>query len=339
MNIPQRPRTSSVETPKRPSTIVGTGKPPIPAPVGRAPPPPPPSLSGSSTLAPRRPAGAAPTFPRSVSENLSRVRPTSSMVNLRVTAAANSANDTPSPAPGRPPPIPGSGASRRTSSSISVPIAPPPPPPNSSSPLRTSPFPPSAPPPPPQSSLGRSAPIPPPTPPPSLISSQMNGIPPRQPPGPPPVQIFPRRQSPIPAPPPPMSQSLSSQGQSPFGQHQQPDRTPSPQNSGLAPLPSFAVPARLGATNSPAPLASPSQPATANYSQPIANYSLKPTITKSRPPFCCCGGKLMLVNDSRWKFKDEGMLPSPRPYKGIMKDYKSGRKEGSTVPLDLRQFT
>jgi hypothetical protein len=45
-----------------------------------------------------------------------------------------------------------------------------------------------------------------------------------------------------------------------------------------------------------------------------------------------------LVDDSRWKFKDEGMLPNPRPYKGIIKDYKSGRREGSTVPLELSQF-
>ena len=48
---------------------------------------------------------------------------------------------------------------------------------------------------------------------------------------------------------------------------------------------------------------------------------------------------LIIVDDSRWKFKDDDMLPNPRPYKGIVKDYKSGRKGGSTVPLDLNQFT
>jgi hypothetical protein len=47
---------------------------------------------------------------------------------------------------------------------------------------------------------------------------------------------------------------------------------------------------------------------------------------------------LILVDDSRWKFKDEDMLPNPRPYKGIIKEYKSGRRGGSTVPLDLDQF-
>lgn len=71
----------------------------------------------------------------------------------------------------------------------------------------------------------------------------------------------------------------------------------------------------------------------------LLQITLSSQVLQKVNPHFILAGKLMLVNDSRWKFKDEGMLPNPRPYKGIMKDYKSGRKEGSTVPIDLRQFT
>jgi hypothetical protein len=145
--------------------------------------------------------------------------------------------------------------------------------------------------------------------------------------------------TPPPPPPPPLTYSLSPQPKPQTYSQQQPDPiSPPPQNSGLAPLPSFAVPARLGATNSPAPptgwTPSPNSP---SPSPAPANYSLKPVITTSK--YLLGAIVNSIVNDSRWKFKDDGMLPHPRPYSGIIKDYKSGRRGGSTVPLDLHQFT
>jgi hypothetical protein len=40
-----------------------------------------------------------------------------------------------------------------------------------------------------------------------------------------------------------------------------------------------------------------------------------------------------MVNDSRWHFKDESLLPKPRDFQGLPKKYRAGR--GSSVPLDL----
>ncbi len=39
------------------------------------------------------------------------------------------------------------------------------------------------------------------------------------------------------------------------------------------------------------------------------------------------------VEDNRFKFQNEGLLPKPRPFVGGMKRYRAGR--GSSVPLDL----
>src|SRR2546423_606564 len=83
------------------------------------------------------------------------------------------------------------------------------------------------------------------------------------------------RPPPPPPPPPPSTYSLSPQPK-PYSQsqQQQPDINSSPQNSGLAALPSFAVPARLGATNSPAPPAGWTPPANSQSPSPAAaNYS------------------------------------------------------------------
>jgi hypothetical protein len=41
----------------------------------------------------------------------------------------------------------------------------------------------------------------------------------------------------------------------------------------------------------------------------------------------------MVINDPRWKFQDESMLPKPRDFTGGAKKYRAGR--GSSVPLDL----
>lgn len=47
-------------------------------------------------------------------------------------------------------------------------------------------------------------------------------------------------------------------------------------------------------------------------------------------------GDRLFINDPRWRFQDESMLPKPRDYKNIEKKYRAGR--GSSVPLDLKSF-
>jgi hypothetical protein len=42
------------------------------------------------------------------------------------------------------------------------------------------------------------------------------------------------------------------------------------------------------------------------------------------------------VQDSRWRFQDEGLFPAPRRFGGGTKKYRAGRV--SSVPLDLRAF-
>lgn len=44
-------------------------------------------------------------------------------------------------------------------------------------------------------------------------------------------------------------------------------------------------------------------------------------------------GTIIKIQDSRWKFQDESMLPKPREFVGGPKRYRAGR--GSTVTLDL----
>jgi hypothetical protein len=44
----------------------------------------------------------------------------------------------------------------------------------------------------------------------------------------------------------------------------------------------------------------------------------------------------LVINDPRWKFQDESMLPKPRDFHGGPKKYRAGR--GSSVPLDLSAF-
>ncbi|RKF62781.1 putative wasp-interacting protein vrp1p [Golovinomyces cichoracearum] len=46
--------------------------------------------------------------------------------------------------------------------------------------------------------------------------------------------------------------------------------------------------------------------------------------------------RLAIKYDSRWKFRDESMLPKPREFIGGPKKYRAGR--GSSIPLDLNDF-
>lgn len=43
----------------------------------------------------------------------------------------------------------------------------------------------------------------------------------------------------------------------------------------------------------------------------------------------------IMIDDSRWKFKNEDEFPAPRTFSGEQKIFKSGRQGGSTVPLIL----
>jgi hypothetical protein len=47
-------------------------------------------------------------------------------------------------------------------------------------------------------------------------------------------------------------------------------------------------------------------------------------------------GGVQAIQDSRWKFQPENMLPKPREFKGVPKMYRAGR--GSSVPLDLSAY-
>lgn len=56
-----------------------------------------------------------------------------------------------------------------------------------------------------------------------------------------------------------------------------------------------------------------------------SEYSLKPQHVKR-------------VDDSKYKFQPDHALPTIRPYMGFQKNYRSGRANGSTVPLDLHSL-
>jgi hypothetical protein len=45
------------------------------------------------------------------------------------------------------------------------------------------------------------------------------------------------------------------------------------------------------------------------------------------------GGGRIFIDDKRWHFKDESVLPKPRDFVGGVRRYRAGR--GSSVPLDL----
>lgn len=45
------------------------------------------------------------------------------------------------------------------------------------------------------------------------------------------------------------------------------------------------------------------------------------------------GGHRYVVQDNRWRFQEDNMLPKPREFVGGARRYRAGR--GSSVPLDL----
>lgn len=71
----------------------------------------------------------------------------------------------------------------------------------------------------------------------------------------------------------------------------------------------------------------------ASYSMPSSNHHQLNNSSRNQNPGL---SKRVMCDDSRWKFRDESMLPKPREFLGGPKKYRAGR--GSSVPLDLSSF-
>ncbi|SZF00228.1 unnamed protein product [Blumeria hordei] len=168
----------------------------------------------------------------------------------------------------------------------------------------------------------------------------------KKPPAPPPVS---RKQSraqisnnissaPPPAPPPPL-----------------PSTTPRPLASVLrtSPLPSQTSLPPTNAINQnlamQAAIRAAGQAPPSITTQPPVHTSLKPASDNSFAPDPSVeietdnesnnknsNSRRIVINDSRWKFTDDSMLPKPRQFQGGPKKYRAGR--GSSVPLDINAF-
>ncbi|KAK2020060.1 hypothetical protein LZ32DRAFT_7092 [Colletotrichum eremochloae] len=279
--------------------------------------------------APKPPGGAAPPPPGRPNVPPSNAAPAlpPSIANLRKTTSdvprSNSSASMKGPPPPigkKPPPLPASRKPSTTVSShppplpgVSAPGAPPPPPP-SAAPAPPPSAPPSAPPPPPAAAAPR-APVP---------------SPPSRSPAPPPPPPASNGPSPL-----AMQAALRAAGQA------SPSAAPPPPPSN-APLPPPA------AAHSP-PTAPPSRARAgsglrSSMLDPSA-FTLAPNGAKSPSPTRSNttaglhtggsggGGQRYIVQDPRWKFQDEAMLPKPRDFVGGPRRYRAGR--GSSVPLDL----
>ncbi|RDW75039.1 hypothetical protein BP6252_06181 [Coleophoma cylindrospora] len=258
-----------------------------------------------SMAAPRPPSGAAPPIPGSRPSAQSAATTSAfvpSVANLRK-APFNSAQR------------PMSSASMRG-----------PPPPIGKKP----------PPPPGLRKFSSAAPVAPPTttapPPPSVPSST---------PPTPPAAAAPR--PPTAPPPPPMSPPSATNGASQSLAMQAAIRAAgqaSPAPGGTPPPPpSFSAP-----TPPSAPPAPPAPAARSQSQQPMrsmldpSSYTLSSNggLPKQSGPKRNSGSARIVINDNRWKFQDENMLPKPRDYIGGPKKYRAGR--GSSVPLDMGAF-
>lgn len=296
-------------------------KPKPPPPIGKKPPIPPPTS--------RKPSGFA----------------SKSMLNLPTHEPARpSSSPAPSTAPPLPPPMPGSAPrppptplSRQTPSPSGVPPAPPPPPAPASriADVRDDdneydPY----------NYNSRSTP---PAPPPLPPSSQTNGAPkevslaqqaalnafgmnrqaspaaaPPAPPPPPPPTAAPGRPGASPTPPAPPPPPMSRGNSSPQAPAPPPPKTST----------SGAIPTAGGVSlGSDGPARMSSFPDAASYTLTNGSRSRADSGARSN-------GARYTVQDTRFKFQDDGQLPKPRDFSGGPKRYRAGR--GSTVPLDLK---
>ncbi|KAL4924452.1 putative proline-rich, actin-associated protein Vrp1 [Aspergillus undulatus] len=288
-----------------------TSRPPKP-PVASAPkipavrPPPPPSSD-------------APPAPNPLVANLRKPpprpasRPSSTISNL----SAKSAPDTPSPR--APPPLPGSSKPPVSLRKPSAP-GPPPPPPPSASPAAPPPPPPAAPaprPPPPAPTRSTpppppSVPAPPPVPPNGAAGATLavqaarnalghsNQAPPAPPPPPP------ASSAPSAPPPPPPSAPPSLPPSAPPSEPPSRPHSYDTQSSNIPDRSSLAASAYTLSNGGPSPGSSATS---------LGAHG---------------GGR---IEDTRFKFQNEGLFSKPRPFVGGVKRYRAGR--GSSVPLDL----
>ncbi|EMF17513.1 uncharacterized protein SEPMUDRAFT_146512 [Sphaerulina musiva SO2202] len=274
-------------------------KPKPPPPIGKKPPMPPPTS--------RKPSGFA----------------SKSMLNLPTHEPPRpSSSPVPSAAPPPPPPLPGSSApklptplSRQSPSPSTLPPVPPPPSApaprianvrddeNEYDPYNYSRATPPAPPPmPPQTNgahkeigLAQQAAM-------NAFGMNRQGSPTAAPPAPPPP------------PPPPMSRGTSSP----------PAPAPPPPKASTP----GGIPSAGGVSlGSDAPGRMSSFPDSSSYT--LTNGSRNRADSGARN-----SGARFVVQDSRYKFQDDGQLPKPRDFSGGPKRYRAGR--GSTIPLDLK---
>ncbi|RTE70568.1 hypothetical protein BHE90_015020, partial [Fusarium euwallaceae] len=249
--------------------------------------------------APKPPAGAAPAIPGRPP------MPPPGGSNLRKTTPVGS-KPPPPPIGKKPPPLPTSRKPSSMSLPPSVPSAPAPPPPPP--PVSSAPAPPGPPPPPP------------------------SAAPPR-----PSVSPTPRAQPPPPPPPPAASHStpsLAAQAAIRAAGQASPSSAPPPPPPSSAPAPPTAA--------SPPPPVTRSRGSSLRQSMLdpsmftlTANGAKSPSPAKGSPAQTpgATGSSHMVINDTRWHFKDEGLFPKPRDFVGGTRKYRAGR--GSSVPLDL----
>ncbi|KAF4984162.1 hypothetical protein FZEAL_560, partial [Fusarium zealandicum] len=257
--------------------------------------------------APRPPPGAAPAIPGRPLTPLA-----GGQAGFRKTTPTGS-KPPPPPIGKKPPPLPTS----RKPSSMSLPP---------SLPTAPAPTPPLPPPPPPTSS----APVPaaPPPPPPSAAPPRPSQSP------------APRSQPPPPPPPAPShsTPSLAAQAAIRAAEQASPSSAPPPP----PPPPPASAPAPPTAPSPPPPPATRSRGSSLRQSMfdpsmftLTANGAKSPSPTRNSPAQtpASTGSAHVMINDTRWQFKDEGLFPKPRDFSGGIKKYRAGR--GSSVPLDL----
>ncbi|KAH8663131.1 hypothetical protein BGZ60DRAFT_81946 [Tricladium varicosporioides] len=273
-----------------------------------------------------RPPTAAPPPPRPAPQSSATTSAfVPSVANLRKTGLgggqrpiSSASMKGPPPPIGKKPPAP-PGMRKPSAPPPQAHQAPPPPPSSAPPPPSSAPPPPtSAPPPPgapaPRPPMGlpsRSQAPPPPPPPSSPPSTNGNGISQSLA-----MQAAIRaagQASPAAAPPPPPPSSSSS-----------PFRAPSPPSS--APPPPISRPQ----SHAQQPVRSMIDPSSYTLS---SNGSLPKNPSPNRNAEL---PRRVVINDPRWKFQDETILPKPRDFIGGAKKYRAGR--GSSVPLDLTAF-
>lgn len=119
---------------------------------------------------------------------------------------------------------------------------------------------------------------------------------------------------------------------------------PPPPPSGPSSTPSYHAPSPSSSAPPP-PSSAPPPPSSRPAPQPMrtvdpSSYTLSsngglpknPSPHRNSEPT-----RRIFINDPRWKFQEENMLPKPRDFVGGAKRYRAGR--GSSVPLDLSNFS